>query len=209
MWGAIAGAAGGVLSGVANYFSQQETNRSNRDIANAQMGFQERMSNTAHQREVADLKAAGLNPTLSAGGAGASSPQGATTTLQAPQISLPDFMAYGISKQQLENEATKIATDQGRLRNETNLTGAQIANLLTDTRRKEFEAKLSESAGKALDNMKNFTIQPGQPDSNYKFYQKPIKLNPEGKKQREKNFDEEYKRKFNELKYGPIKQLKP
>lgn len=41
-----------------------------------QMDFQERMAGTQHQREMADLEAAGLNPILSAHG-GAASPAGA------------------------------------------------------------------------------------------------------------------------------------
>lgn len=50
------------------------------DSAREQMGFQERMASTQHQREINDLKAAGLNPILSMGGSGASAPSGASAT---------------------------------------------------------------------------------------------------------------------------------
>lgn len=67
---------------MADYYLdlQEMLNKANYDSASRQMQFQDYMSSTAHQREVKDLIAAGLNPVLSANNGAAALP-GAYATI--------------------------------------------------------------------------------------------------------------------------------
>ena len=138
---AIGGSIGGGLGGAFDASSSaKEINRQQQELAESQMAFQERMSSTAHQREVADLKAAGLNPVLSAN-SGASSPSGAMAVLRNPADSRYDALskvvssASAINQARLVNEQVKTQKEQtGLIRTNTNLQFFNAAEAAANAR---------------------------------------------------------------------------
>lgn len=110
----MAGAAlgGGLINSAGQLFANKQ-----------QQDFTERMSNTAHQREVKDLLAAGLNPILSAtGGKGASTPS-----------ITPGNPTAGLATS-LNDAARTVAVDVQRIKNEKVLVDANSAKAAAETR---------------------------------------------------------------------------
>lgn len=130
--GALLGGPVGAVVG-ANIGGTMSANSANRNMANNQMAFQERMSTSAHTREVGDLKNAGLNPILSAN-SGASSPAGAMATMQAPQIDLPSII-------QAKSVAAQIHQGQQKIDIENKATDAAIVKNLNEAELSRLEAK--------------------------------------------------------------------
>lgn len=88
---------GAIQQGIYNHIEQNAAMSYNSAEALANRNFQERMSSTAYQRAVEDMRKAGLNPILAYANGGASTPGGSGATITGASMGMPSSSALGVS----------------------------------------------------------------------------------------------------------------
>lgn len=172
MLGQIAANIGGAAAtGILGFIGQRETNRTNQRIANnantfnaqqAQIDrdFQERMSSTAYQRAMKDLKASGLNPMLAYTQGGASSPSGAQATAEMQRVEneVEPMVSSAMAMKRLTEDIKKVqsevklnkAAEQAK-KSETFLNSKTANSINEDIMSKKWKNKFYRALEKPLD----------------------------------------------------------
>lgn len=137
----------GVTSAAAAFFGQREANKTNVKLAREQNAFQERMSNTAYQRAVQDMKKAGINPMLAVSRGGASTPSPSLASVDSEtEGAVSTALQARRLKADLENmsETNKQIQSQTRL-NDANADLARANSYLSFTNAKSVLAGIPKT----------------------------------------------------------------
>lgn len=159
---------------VLGFIGNERTNEANRDMVNAtnklneaeakkNREFQQVNADTAHQREIKDLKAAGLNPLLSASSKGADTPSGSMAHFETATAtnSLGAAVSSAFEAKRLQNEIKKQTEEIESMKTNRGYTDAQRRKSESENRlikaqipREEVKGDLWEVPLKALKKIK-------------------------------------------------------
>lgn len=154
-----------LIPGLGDARAQERANRENIRQAQINRDFQERMSSTAYQRAMADMKSAGLNPMLAYMQGGASAPSGSQAQVEsASKTGLANFgmqALTGIGAYQ--QKATALQQQQSLNESSISLQAANTAKAIAETekvrtetegkRRQEGEGKLWKKFYDGINNL--------------------------------------------------------
>lgn len=138
--GGLAGSAGSIIGG-------ERANSASLGSTREQMSFQERMSSTAYQRAMDDMKKAGLNPILAYKQGGASSPTGSSMTFQNTAAGLgqaiDQFQNSALSRKSAQASIDQVRAQTYKTRSEAELLDLQKDRLKLENSLKDYDLKLA------------------------------------------------------------------
>jgi len=123
----------------ANAANVRATNEANAQQAQLNRDFQERMSSSAYQRGMADMKSAGLNPILAYQKGGASSPSGSQAAMTSPTVqpyraenSVGEALNSALAVRRSGQEIKNMQQTEQNIKTDTALKEAQAARTMSE-----------------------------------------------------------------------------
>lgn len=153
-----------LISSALSFLGGERRNTAQEELAQQQMDYQSAMSNTAYQRAVADMKAAGINPMLAARVGGASSPMGAMAQVMdtvTPAVQSGMGAYTGIASAQAAESQAVLSSAQARLADSQIELNSEQKQVVSNTAQKIIleTSKISDERFVLQDTLRNLASQ--------------------------------------------------